>query len=181
MRLWLKIANVVGYQMVWLCCVAGAGQGVAWLGPVASLVFVLGMLAFGGKARDDLRLLVLALPVGFALDSAFAYSGWLRYAQAWPWVDAAPLWIWAVWAAFAMTINHSMAFLRYRPGLSALLGFVGGPLAYFSAAGAFDAVDFIAPVPWVIAALAIGWALALPSTFWIDTFLSRHKRAQAHS
>lgn len=174
----LKVANAIGYQVVWLACVAGAGGGHAWLGPLVSLVFVATMLAFGGRRRDDLRLLALALAVGLLLDGAFAATGWMRYAAAWPWVDAAPVWILALWAAFALTLNHSLSFLRHRPWLTALLGFVGGPLAYASAAGAFDAVDFGAPMPWVMAALAVGWACALPLIFRIDgLFLAPSPRA----
>ncbi|MFY2762511.1 DUF2878 domain-containing protein [Arenimonas sp. MALMAid1274] len=165
-------ANVVGYQLVWLASVAGAGQGMAWAGPLASLVFVALTLAFGGKRQADLRILGLALVLGFVLDTAFAASGWLVYAQAWPWAWAAPVWIWSLWAGFAMTLNHSMAFLHDRPWAAALLGLFGGPLAYWAAAGAFDAVSFGAPVPWVIAALALGWAVVLPLLLALQRRLS---------
>lgn len=160
-RTLFTIGNVVGYQAVWLASVAGAGQGLAWAGPVASLVFIAMTLAFGGKASADLRMLGAALGVGFVLDSAFAASGWLVYSQPWPWAWAAPVWIWSLWAGFSMTLNHSMVFLRGRPWLAALLGLFGGPMAYLAAV-ALEAVRFGAPTPWVVAALALGWALALP-------------------
>lgn len=165
-------ANIVGYQAVWLASIAGAGAGLAWAGPLAALVFVAGTLAFGGRARRDLRLLAVALPLGILLDTAFAASGWLRYAEPWPWAWAAPVWIWSLWAGFAMTLNHSLAFLRERPLASALLGLVGGPLAYWAAAGAFDAVSFGAPVAWVMGTLALGWSVVLPTLFALDTRLS---------
>lgn len=159
-----KGLNAVGSQLVWVIAVAGAGAQLAWPGPLASALFVLATLRFGGQARADLRTLAIALPLGFGLDSLFSASGWLVYAQPlpWPMAWAAPLWIWALWAAFSMTINHSLSLLRGRPALSALLGVVGGPLAYWSAAGAFGAVDFARPVPVVLGALALGWGLALP-------------------
>ena len=164
-------ANVVGYQAVWLATIAGAGAGHAWAGPLSALVFVGATLAFGGRRRRDLQLLAVALPLGILLDTAFAASGWLRYAEPWPWTWAAPVWIWALWAGFAMTLNHSMAFLRERPAAAALLGLFGGPLAYWAAAGAFDAVSFGAPVAWVMGALAIGWAVVLPALFALDSRL----------
>jgi hypothetical protein len=176
-----KVGNAVGYQIVWLCCVAGAGQQLAWLGPLAAAVFIAATLAFGGRRRDDLRLLALAITTGLLVDTAFAMTGWLRYASAWPWPEVAPVWIVALWAAFSMTLNHSMAFLRDRPGLTALLGFFGGPLAYWSAAGAFDAVDFGAPVPWVLAALALSWACALPLIFRLDRHFQRLPRKEGYA
>ncbi|KFN46534.1 DUF2878 domain-containing protein [Arenimonas metalli] len=166
-----NVANVVGYQAVWLASVAGAGAGMVWAGPVTALVFAVATLAYGGRRAEDLRLLAVALPLGILLDTAFAASGWLRYAEPWPWTWAAPAWIWSLWAGFALTLNHSMAFLRERPVAAALLGLFGGPLAYWAAAGAFDAVSFGAPVGWVMGALAIGWAVVLPALFALDARL----------
>ncbi len=164
----LLAGNVVGFQGVWLASIAGAGAGYAWTGPLAAALFTAATLAFGGKARADLRLLAIALPLGWLLDSAFAASGWLLYAQPWPWAWAAPVWIWALWVGFAMTLNHSMAFLAGKPWLAAAFGALGGPLAYWTAAGAFDAVSFGRPVPWVLLALAAGWAVLLPLLFALD-------------
>ena len=56
----LLAGNVVGFQCVWLASIAGAGKGLAWAGPVAAALFVAAMLALGGKARQDLRMLAIA-------------------------------------------------------------------------------------------------------------------------
>lgn len=178
-RLLQMAGNVVGFQAVWLASIGGAGAGLAWAGPVAAAVFVAATLAWGGKRAEDLRMLVVALPLGFILDSAFAASGWLVYAEAQPWVSLAPVWIWSLWAGFALTLNHSMAFLRDRPVSAALFGLVGGPLAYWTAAGAFDAVSFGAPVAWVLGALAAGWAVALPLLFALERLLWARARQVA--
>jgi hypothetical protein len=164
----LKAFNIVGFQLVWLACVAGAGSGLMWVGPAAAVIFAWTMLRYGEKTADDLRVLAIALPLGFVLDSAFAASGCLRYALAWPSPHAAPLWIWAMWSGFALTLNHSLAFLRERPWLATAFGAFGGPLAYWIAAAAFDAVSFAAPVPSVLIALAVAWGLALPLLFALD-------------
>lgn len=179
----LTAGNVVGFQAVWLASVAGAGAGLPWAGPLAAALFAGLMLRYGGKARADLRLLAVAMPLGLALDSAFAASGWLVYAEAWPWASLAPVWIWSLWVGFTLTLNHSMAFLRERPLAAMVLGLVGGPLAYWTAAGAFEAVSFGAPVAWVIGALAVGWAAVLPLLFHLDqrlaAGLARDDRATA--
>ena len=178
-RLLRLAGNVVGFQLVWLASIGGAGAGHAWAGPAAAAVFVAATLAFGGRRRDDLRMLMIALPLGFVLDSAFAASGWLQYAQAWPWPALAPVWIWSLWAGFALTLNHSMAFLQDRPAAAAVFGLFGGPFAYWTAASAFDAVQFAAPTAWVLAALALGWAVMLPLLFALDRLL--HSEAPGHS
>ena len=179
----LAAVNVVGFQAVWLASVGGAGAGLAWAGPLAAGLFAALMLRYGGKARADLRLLAVALPLGLLLDSLFAASGWLVYAEAWPWASLAPVWIWSLWVGFALTLNHSMAFLRDRPLAAVALGAVGGPLAYWTAAGAFEAVSFGAPVAWVVGALALGWGAVLPLVFHLDQRLAaglgQHGRATA--
>ncbi len=167
-RLLPVLGNVIGFQLVWLASIGGAGVGLAWAGPVAALVFVAAMLAFGGQRRADLRLLAITLPLGFSMDSAFAASGWLVYAEAGPWPMLAPAWIGALWAGFALTLDHSMGFLRDRPTMAAAFGLFGGPVAYWTASGAFGAVAFCVPTAWALAALAVGWAAMLPLLFALD-------------
>jgi len=170
--MWPRLANAVGFQLVWLCCVAGAGSGRAWAGPLAASAFALLTLGFGGHARSDLRLLALALPIGLAFDSSLAALGWIHYADAWPAMHIAPAWILALWSGFALTLNHSLAFLKQRPALSALFGLVGGPMAYVAAERAFHAVQFAEPQLFPLMALAFGWAVAIPLLFRLDALAS---------
>ena len=170
--MWPNLANAVGFQLVWLSCVAGAGSGRGWMGPLAVVIFAAFTLGFGGKVRSDLRVLALALPLGFGFDSALAASGWLHYAQPWPSALAAPAWILSLWAGFALTLNHSLAFLRQHPAWSLLLGLIGGPLAYVAAERGFHAVIFQPPMILPLLALALGWAVALPLLFWLDRVIS---------
>lgn len=172
----LTAGNVLGFQAVWLASVAGAGSGRAWVGPLAAALFAVFVLAWGGRRRDDLRLLAIALPVGLALDSAFAASGWLVYVESWPWEGVAPVWIASLWVGFTLTLNHSMARLRQLPWAAAALGLVGGPLAYWTAAGAFEAVSFGASPAVVLAALAVGWAAVLPLLFALDNRAAAARR-----
>jgi hypothetical protein len=80
----------------------------------------------------------------------------------------APAWIGALWLGFALTLNHSLAFLRQKPILSAALGLIGGPLAYFSAERGFHAVVIATPRLPVLLVLAIGWAILVPLLFCLD-------------
>lgn len=161
----LTALNVVGFQSVWLCCVAGAGRGLLWPGLLAAALFAALTLAFGGQRNRDLRALLLLLPLGIAVDSAFAASGWLAYALPVPSTQLAPVWIVALWVGFILTLNHSLAFLRDRPWLAALFGLVGGPLAYSASARVFDAVGFGAPTTHVLLAVGLAWALFMPMSF----------------
>ncbi|MBS0379427.1 MAG: DUF2878 domain-containing protein [Proteobacteria bacterium] len=157
------LLNFAGYQAVWFCAVYGAAAGRLWPVTCALAVFVLAQLAASGLRAADLRLMGVALALGLALDGALAGSGILHYAAAAPALPpgGAPLWILALWVAFALTLNHSLRYLAGRAWLAAALGALGGPLAYLAAARLSGAVQFPAPAYPALAALAAGWAIAL--------------------
>lgn len=162
------IANALAFQGVWFACIVGASFGQAWPGVLAALAFAGATLVLGGQWRADLRTLAIALPLGLGLDCGFAAVGWLQYAPAAAWPLAAPPWIAALWVGFAMTLNHSLAFLRGEPRLAALLGLVGGPLAYWGAAQGFGVVSLPAPAGMTLLALGLAWAAFLPLVFRLD-------------
>lgn len=176
---WRTLANVVGYQLVWIACVGGAGLGFTWSGPIAASAFVILTLTLGGRRDADWRALAVVVPLGFATDSLFAASGLLSYSPAWPGPALAPLWIGSLWAAFAMTLNHSLAFLGDRLWLGSLLGLLGGPLAYWTASGTFEAVDFGVAPALALSALALAWAALLPLLMLLNSRLSPARRTLA--
>ncbi len=157
MRFW---ANLIAYQLVWFGVVIFAARGQPWLSVALASGFVLVQWMVSRQQASDARLLVCAVSCGLVLDGLLAGTGLLRYASPVPGVPA-PIWILALWAAFALTINHSMTFLCGRPLVAALFGAVGGPLAYLGAARGFDAVLFPSQAWPALAALAVGWAVAM--------------------
>jgi hypothetical protein len=157
-----KLLNAIGYQLVWFVSAVGAAHGLLYAGPSAAAVFVMLMLAFGGERRADLRLIPLVLLIGLLTDSAWIGLGWLDYSAPWPSAQFAPAWIVGIWASFAVTLNHSMAFLKRRYLLAAALGAVGGPFAYWGASRGLGAVHFNAPATTVLVGLGIVWMCVFP-------------------
>ena len=166
-------ANALGYQAVWFACVAGAAQGRVWPGVAASLVFTAATLLLGGRWRADARMIAIAVPLGLGMDSLFAMAGWLAYHPAGPLPFAAPAWIAAIWLAFAMTLNHSLAFLRRHRGAAAGLAAAAAPAAYWGASRGFGVLDFAAPALAVTLAVGAAWALLLPAILALETRLAR--------
>ena len=165
MKFW---GNFIGYQIVGFSAVIGAGQGLWWPGVSAAAVFVLLHFALclqtQAQRAVDLRLMSVALVCGLIMDGGLARSGLAVYAAdplALP-SGGPPLWILSIWAAFALTLRHSMTFLLGHPLLALLLGAIGGPLAYLGAARGWGAIAFAEPRGMAIVALAIGWAIAIP-------------------
>ncbi len=155
--------NLVGYQLVWLLAVGGAARGSAWPGVAGAAVFVAWQSLASGQPAVEWRLAMLAMACGLAVDGVMAACGWARYAAAEPALPpGSPLWIEALWAAFAMTLNRSLAIAKRHALAATALGALGAPLAYYAASSHWQAVEFAAPAwrGWLW--LAAGWALALP-------------------
>lgn len=171
-RLWL---NVIGNQLVWLAAVAGAGHGLQWPALLAATLYISSQLLMSTQRWLDLRLLVMALACAWLVDAPAAASATVHYAAA-PLGWAPPPWILALWAAFAMTLTHSMAFLNRHVALPFLFGLLLAPLAYLSAARGFDAVQFSTPGWHGLLMLGGGWSIALS---WLCWFARRGLRVAA--
>lgn len=159
------VLNAVAYQLVWFATVFGAGHGVWWAGPLAVLTFATLHLGIVVRDRSERRrdLALVAAACGLVIDGVLSGSGAVVFAASLPSVPpgGAPLWMLTLWAAFALTLRHSVRAVTARPVLAALLGAVGGPMAYLGAARATGAVSFPEPSGTTLAMLAGGWCLAL--------------------
>lgn len=170
MNTWL---NIIGYQCVWLVAIWGASLGLWWPAALAMLPFAAWILAREG-ARMDLMLMACVVPIGAAMDTLMAATGLLRYAAPVPSANLAPLWIVAIWMAFALTLRHTFRFLFGKPAWAALFGAIGAPLAYLGAGRGWHAVRFGHGPLAALATLAALWALALPTMLFIAQRLEQH-------
>lgn len=151
------LANILGYQCVWFIAVLGAAHASPWPAIAAALVFAAFQLTRSHRRPSDVRAVATSIAAGVAIDGTLAYAGLVTYAAPSP-ALAAPLWILAIWAAFGLTLGHSLAFLQRRPWLAASLGAAGAPLAYMAAAR----IAAVRLSGAGLLAIAIAWALVLP-------------------
>jgi hypothetical protein len=164
MKFW---ASLVGYQLVWFLAVIGAGRGASWPGIVGLLLYAAFQLRAARQSRTDLSLMAAAAAMGLLFDSGLIRAGLASFAAQWPFARFAPAWILALWAAFSLTFTQSLAYLQTRLRLAALLGAVGGPLAYLGAERGWHAVAFAPPAWRALLCLSIGWGLATPALAWM--------------
>jgi hypothetical protein len=153
--------NLFLSQALWLLAVGGAAHGHPWLGPLALLIFALVQLSPRFRAPGDALLMWLALPVGFVVDTVMASTGLLRYASPFPDEALAPVWIVSLWMGFALTFNHSLAYVMRRWWLAVGLGALVGPFSYWLASRTWAAVHFTDSLPVVLITLGALWAVAM--------------------
>jgi hypothetical protein len=157
------IANGVLFQGVWVASVAGGAAGVWWAGPLAVLGFAAWQVPRSRRPAGELLLVGLVSVLGLAVDTAYLWLGLLAYPEHGPFPLLAPVWIVALWAGFALTLNHSLAWLGDRPVVAAAAGGLAGPFSYWVGARAWGAVELVAPTAVVFAVLAAVWAVATPA------------------
>ncbi|EGI77605.1 DUF2878 domain-containing protein [Hylemonella gracilis] len=155
-----KLINFLIYQTGWLVCVLGAARGWPWAGVVFVLLALAWHLRQAEDLRAELRLALIAGLVGALWDTALAATGLVRFTNGVLIDGTAAYWMVALWVLFGMTLNVSLAWLKEHLLGAAILGAVGGPLAYLAGAklGALSLPDTNLALPL----LALGWALITP-------------------
>jgi hypothetical protein len=166
-----SLANTLAYLIVcnagWFVCVISAANGRPWIGVLFTAAAVAFHLASAQQARLEFNLLATVLGLAALWESLLTATGLLVYPNGMVFPHAAPYWILALWALFAMQLNVLFRWLRGRYWLAALVGALAGPLS-FRAGAALGAVQFPDPL-LALAALGAGWALWLPAMIALAT------------
>lgn len=146
-------ANFTLYQIAWFLCVFLENTGGLIAFPLLFLHFYL-----SPSKKADLRLMGLLLFAGLLIDGALCFTGLLRFN-----VPALPIpfWLAVIWLFLATLPHHSLKWLKKRPFLSALLGTLGGPLAYWAGVK-FGAAQFGWGLSLSFFVLAGTWAILWP-------------------
>ena len=156
----LKLANFLMFQAGWLACVLGAARGQPWLGPATVIPILAIHLSWARRPRQEAVLLAICGLAGLLFDASLLATTWVGYPGGWWLPGLAPYWMLFMWLIFGATLNLSMSWIRGRPLLAALIGAIGGPLAYLAGAR-LGGITFVETTQ-ALTALAIGWALVLP-------------------
>ncbi|MEL0637409.1 MULTISPECIES: DUF2878 domain-containing protein [Marinomonas] len=153
-----SLINAVLFQGVWFSCVLG-GSYVAL--PVTLVYLFLHYHYFMHK-RAEWRLVLLFFLLGVLVDGAFFRLGIFTIpADMQHFGNLPPIWLLCLWISVATLFAHSLAFLRTRYGLSALLGFIGPTFSYIAGTKLTD-ISLAEPIWLSLFVIALAWALILP-------------------
>ena len=149
------LANAALFQLGWFACVLGAQRPALLLLAGACL---LAHFAFVGRGRGELARVGALTLAGCALDSLLLNLGVFDFAGD---SRVLPLWLALLWALFATTLGHSLAWSARPWWLGSLLGALGGPLSYLLGARLADVSLPLGLWPTLLL-LALIWALLMP-------------------
>ncbi|MGB7218550.1 MAG: DUF2878 domain-containing protein [Vicinamibacterales bacterium] len=158
------VVRFVGVQVGWFACVLGAAAGHPLLGPCVVALLLVAHAATPARGWRLAWLAATAALVGTVLDGILAIAGVLDFppqaAAGWP----APIWMVALWVNLAPSLDDLAALLGPRAAVAAVVGAIGGPLAYLAGAR-LGAVALAPSIPIALAVVSVEWALAMPMLF----------------
>ena len=170
-----KIINFIAFQVIWLIAVIGAANEKLLPTVLAVAAFCCWQLSAKRRHQDDLPLLGFAIIAGLILDSAWQALGLIQYNLPIPMI--APIWIILLWITLALSINHSMIWLKKSIWLAILFGAIGAPMSYY-AGSKLDALSYPQGLFTINILLAISWALVMIIFTQYERFFAYTKNKQ---
>lgn len=158
------IFNFISFQIMWWLCVLSANQSQGWTVILLAMMLVCVHLQWV-EHFDQALPIFLSATVGCVFDQLLFKFGYIHFSPEVSNGIFIPVWMIALWLAFATTLNSSLRWLQGKPLLSAILGGIFGPLAYFGAQ-ALNAVQLTLPKQSLVI-VSLEWALLLPFLLWI--------------
>ena len=166
-----KIINFVLFQVGWFIGVLGATYNQTYFALTLSIVILMVHFAIIKNRILELKLIIIAGLIGLLFDGALLNFDLIIYNDPGLPYPLTPIWIVMLWMFFAMTLNHSLAWLRQKIYISILFGALGGPLAYI-AGEKLGAITLLSTNSIII--LSIGWAFITPVLLIIANRLNRN-------
>jgi hypothetical protein len=167
--------NFLLFQSVYTLSLVGVLNNYAWLGCVGVAGFALWHARTAETAKTDFLLVGIAVVVGSLLDTLYMRSGLIAYNGELLWSGIAPLWILALWANFALTLNGCLRWLRSRLWLAAMLAGTGGPLSYYAGIR-LGAATITGDPLFLFSLIGITWGITVPLLLWLSTQLEQQWR-----
>jgi hypothetical protein len=165
--MWKKILNFILFQIVWFSCVIGAGKGYPAIGPVIfACVAGIHFTIISANRRRDFITVASVTAIGLVADTLTALSGAMSFGAYAILGPVAPPFMLVLWANFALLLNCSLSWLNKQYSIGAVLGVIGGPLAYYAGAR-FGAVQLHTNIWYALTIIALEWGLVIPLILYI--------------
>lgn len=167
----IKIINLIFFYLIWWGCILGIRLNLDYVGPVLTFVFIVAHLNIVSELRKELMLILCGGFLGLTVESLYLYFNFISY-EGYLISESfiPPLWIVCIWVGLAMTINHSMGFLKNKWIVMVICGAIFGPICYFAAIK-FSILHFHYPISESIFILSAACGISLPSMYYINKII----------
>lgn len=171
-----RIINMACFYGGWFYCMREATGPNPFLGPLLILFLLVYHLATTNTFRVDLKLIVIMSLVGTVVDSIYIWSGLMTFKGGYvccPYI--APMWITALWALYATSINHSLEWLKLHYYLiAAPLGAIGAISSYIVGIR-LGAAEIHMQELVVLGVIGLIWAVNVPLSLKLSHWLQKEE------
>ncbi len=174
----VRTLNLVLYELGWFACVLSAAYLRPWLGISIGLALIGVHLYLTTDRANQAKVILFTLATGMCVDSVLLGLGVYQFPSGSFSRFLPPLWMSVLWMQFATTFRYSLSWLSGRHALSAVLGFMGAPLAFLGGEK-LGAITFDTPRQTNLLILGAFWGLAIPLLFYVSDRI--HARATCTS
>ncbi len=166
-----RLFNSALFYIAWLVCIDQAKGPFPLVGP-ALIGFLLILHLYLSKEKSlEIVLIASVALFGTILDSVYIHLGWVEYKGGYEHFHGiVPLWMTSLWAFYATTINHSLAWAGRSFWMMVILGGLGGAASY-SVAFKLGAASLSIPLWVALTVIGCVWAVVFPLTFYYNDWL----------
>ena len=155
----MKIFNALAFNLIWFGCILYGNVFV----PVVILLIIT-HLVLVNTWREELKLILLVSAIGISVDSFLVNINFFIFPQS---NVIIPIWLIAIWCAFAATINHSLAFLKNYGWAQFVSGAIAAPLSYLGGVK-LNAVNLGFSLPLSLMVLSATWLVLMPTFIYLS-------------
>lgn len=168
-----KLILFILFQIAWFSAVLGGAHELDFAASCPALVLFLVHIFQNHRRWFEAATSVAAICImGIVIEMILLKSGVITYRGLTASASFPPLWIMALWLAFATLPDGALSWLENRSVLQSLFGAVGGPLSYL-AGEKLGAATLHGSFTFAMTVLAFAWAVATPLCFRCVRFVSK--------
>jgi len=161
-----RIINLALYQAGWFAMVLGSANGHPWKASAAGFVLLAAHLFLAGEFRPEIKTVLVIGIMGTLVDTAQAFAGVFVFESGYWTYWIVPFWLTVMWMQFATLFHYALSWLSGRYFLSAFLGAVGGPIAFYTGER-LGGVIFPMGTLRSLTILAVVWFFATPTCVFV--------------
>jgi hypothetical protein len=165
------IFNILGLQITWAGCAYGATHGIPLLGVYIGLTYiVLHFIFINLRLRDFIIMLIIGA-LGIITDSAFTLLRVISFPTYENNLTPIPFWLISLWLVFALTVPHSLYWLRNNLLIASVAGAIGGSFSYFIG-HTLGAIQLAEPLSMSMVIYFIAWGVIFPCALKIVAYFT---------
>jgi hypothetical protein len=169
------VINLGLYQAGWFAMVLGAARGLPWLGAAGGLFLLTIHVLLSRERRPEILTVVTVGILGTLADSIQAHAGVFVFESGYWSYWVVPFWLTVMWMQFATLLHFALGWLSGRYLLSAVLGALGGPAAFWTGER-LGGVIFPMGTLYSLLILGAAWFLLMPLCVFAADRFQPHRR-----